>query len=62
MFSTLSFANLHVDLLFQLPNSPDGQPRVVIMRLLPWLAAGRGEGRARRDRHLQPRPDPGRER
>ena len=44
MFSTLNFANLHVDLLFQLPNSPDGQPRVVIMRLLPWLAAaGRGE-------------------
>ena len=44
MFSTLSFANLHVDLLFQLPNSPDGQPRAVIMRLLPWLAAvGRRE-------------------
>ena len=44
MFSTLSFANLHVDLLFQLPNSPDGQPRVVIMRLLPWLGgAARGE-------------------
>ena len=44
MFSTLNFANLHVDLLFQLPNSPNGQPRAVIMRLLPWLAAaGRGE-------------------
>ena len=44
MFSTLNFANLHVDLLFQLPNSPDGQPRAVIMRLLPWLAAvGRRE-------------------
>ena len=44
MFSTLNFANLHVDLLFRLPNSPDGQPRAVIMRLLPWLAAvGRRE-------------------
>lgn len=44
MFSTLNFATLHVDLLFRLPNSPDGQPRAVIMRLLPWLAAaGRGE-------------------
>ena len=55
MFSTLNFANLHINLLFRLPNSPDGQPRVVIMRLLPWLAAvGRREqSRARRDRHPQ---------
>ena len=44
MLSSLNFATLHVDLLFRLPNSPDGQPRVVIMCLLPWLAAaGRGE-------------------
>ena len=44
MFSTLNFANLHVDLLFRLPDSPDGQPRVVIMRFLPWLGgAERGE-------------------
>ena len=44
MFSTLNFATLHVDLLFRLPDSPDGQPRVVIMRLLPWLGgAARGE-------------------
>ena len=44
MFSTLNFASLHVDLLFRLSDSPDGQPRVVIMRFLPWLGgAGRGE-------------------
>ena len=44
MLSTLNFASLHVDLLFRLSDSPNGQPRAVIMRLLPWLAAaGRGE-------------------
>lgn len=44
MLSTLNLASLHVDLLFRLPNSPDRQPRVVIMRFLLWLAAaGRGE-------------------
>lgn len=44
MFSTLNFANLHIDLLFRLPDSPDGQPRVVIMRFLLWLGgAERGE-------------------